>query len=466
MLGFMNTTAIRQKKNGFQFVPLNRTYAVPSKTITTPSAGDEVALSDLTGFDASSTGMAFAMRFFNDNWDVYADELMITIGNASDYIYFQKRKSGLKFRWGIVAGGVIQLIDDFTINHLHDGNHTIGISVASDQFTICVNGCMVGYQTTGITLPAITSLDNVYVGKFYNGSFPVNANMTFDHIKVWANALSQTELENATFEAEPIVGATKDHNLWTVVKAGQSNSLSDDDSGVPSGLTYENPTRIKMMNKDFNIRAYADPYATTSYGNMFGEFIENGNFSGVGVTLDRLAARYGDKSFMSLPCNRGNTGLIVDGGAGFWGDGTGVVTTTGDGKRISSYAFGAYQSMLLTMQCANLLALEWYQGETDATDGSGVSEADYKNALADLFDRWRNVLPPIRIVVGLCEAPASGYANWATIQDAQANFVYDNAYHVSADGFEVNVAEPYHLTGNGQYALGEAVATQIIAVNQ
>ena len=465
MFGLLNTTSM-QKKNGFSFLAPDRSYPTATKEITSPSAGDESALSDMTGFNASANGMAVTMRFFNDNWDVYADELMITIGNSSDYIYFQKRKSQLQFRWGIVSGGVVQFIDNFTINHLYDGNHTIGISVASNRLSVCVNGCEVAYQTTGITLPSISASDSVYVGKFYNNAFPVNANMTFDHVRVWDSALSRTELENATFEAEPLVGVTRDISTWTVVKAGQSNSLSDDDSGMPSGLSYTNTSRIKMINKDFGVRDYSDPYATTSYGDWFGEFIENGGFSGVGVTLDNLASAYGGKDFASLACNRGDTGLLHSGGAGSWADGSAVAATSGDGKRISGYTFAAYQSMLIAAQKTNLLALEWYQGETDGADGSTVTGTQYKDALTALFDRWRVVLPPIRIIVGLCGAPVSGFSNWGVIQTAQSEFSYSNTHFVNADGLSVLGAEPYHLDGAGQRDLGILVADKIIKVNQ
>jgi hypothetical protein len=465
MLGLLNTTS-HQKKNGFVFADINRAFPLPTKNITSPARGDVIALSDMTGFDSSTNGLSMAFRVYNDQWTLNVDEILFTIGDASNYLFFQKRKSGLAFRWGLVSSGVIQIIDEFSVETLYDGYHTIGASIGASQLTFCVNGCTVGYQTTNITLPTITSAHSVYVGKFYNNAFPVNTNMVFDDIRIWDFALSQTEIENATFEAEPLSGVTKQGNLWTVVKAGQSNSTGDDDSAKPPSYNYQNLSRMKMMNKDFQIRAYTDPYTTTSYGNPFNQFIETGGFSGVGVTLDRLAGHYSDKEFTSLACNRGDSGLIHNSGSGYWDDGSAVVMTTGNAKRISSYTFAAYQSMLIAQQKSNLLAFEWYQGETDALDAAGVSVAAYQVTLAKLFDRFRHVLPPIRIVIGLGDAPASGFSNWSNIQTAQAGFMYDNTYHVSAQGFEVNVAEPYHLTGNGQKSLGDAVADKIIAVNQ
>lgn len=464
MLGLYNITA-RQKKNGFAFASINRAYPTPTKTISSPANGDVSSLSDMTGFDSSTTGLSVSVRLHNTTWTDNIDEILFTVGNATDYLYFQKRRSGMKFRWGLVSGGVIQIIDEFTVGMLYDGNLTIGASIGAGRLNFCVNGCTVGYQTTNITLPTITSSDSAYVGKFYNSAFPVNAGMSFYNMKIWDSALSQIEIENATFEAEPFVGAVKDTNLWTLVKAGQSNSFGDDDSGKPSGYDFQNPSKIKMMNKDFTVRSYADPHATTSYGNLLGQFIENGGFSAAGVTLDRLAGHYGGKDFASLSCARGNTGLIHNDGSGYWTDGSSVISTTGDAKRTSSYAFAAYQSMVIAAQKSNLLALEWYQGETDSLDASGVSALAYQQTLTALFDRWRNVLPPIRIVVGLSDAPASDFSNWSVIQSAQAGFTYPKTHHVSAQGFEVIGAEPYHLSGNGQKSLGDAVADKIIAVN-
>lgn len=464
MLGLFNTSSL-QGGRAFRFDARDLRCPPPSKTITVPLAATSVALSDVPTLDCAANGMAFAMRMFNDNWDIYADEFLITIGTASDYIYFQKRRSQYQFRWGIVAGGEIQLIDQFGINVLYDGNITMGVSIAADRLNVCVNGCLVSHQTTNIDLPDISDADSVYVGTLYNGSYQVNANIAYDWIKIWDAPLSQTELENATFEAEPLVGATRDENLWMVVKAGQSNSIGDDDCATPAGLSYANTSRIKMLNKDFTLRAYADPYTDTSYGNWMGIFDATGGYSGAGVTLDRLADFYQGKNFAVMPCNRGGTGLIHDGGHGVWDDTSSVVLSTGDAMRISGYAFATYQSMLLASQKTRMLAFEWYQGETDGEDAATVTAAAYRETLEKLFDRWRLVLPPLRIIVGIADAPDTGYANWATIQSAQSAFRYPRTSFVSAAGLARFPLEQVHLTGEGQRDLGHLVADQIIRNN-
>jgi len=222
-----------------------------------------------------------------------------------------------------------------------------------------------------------------------------------------------------------------------------------------------------MIAKDLNVRPYADPYSTLAYGNVLKAFNDVGGFSAAGVTIDNLASQYGGKDFAAMPINRGGAGLVHDNGAGKWSDSTGgAVITTGDTKRISAYALAGYLSMLIARQYGRVLALEWYQGETDGVDGATVTITEYNAVLTELFDQWRLVLPPIRIVVGLSDTPSSGFSNWDEIQDAHAAFSYADTYYVSAEGLEFQVSEEYHLTGQGQYDLGVLVADKIIAINQ
>ena len=465
MFGFINATASRQKKNGFSFLPLNRDYPSPSHTITAPGRASSHTVSTITGLDAATKGMALMVRLFNSNWGYGANEMIFSIGNTNDYIYFQKRKSGYKFRWGLVSGSVIQLIDEFSVDYLYDGHITIGASVAPDEIRFCVNGVTISHQTTGITLPNISSTDTIEVGQFFGASQPANPSVIFDWVKVWDKSLSSNEIENATFEYTPLNGVSFDENLWTVIKAGQSNSKANGNCVAPASYAPTNPTQIKMITKDLTVRPYADPYSTLAYGNILTAFDDVGGFNAVGVTIDRLVSRYNGKTFAAMALNRGGSGLVHENGAGKWSNSSSALVTTGNASRISAYALAGYLSMLIARQHGHVLALEWYQGETDGVDGSNVTGVEYNTTLASLFDQWRLVLPPIRIIVGLGDVPSTGFSNWGAIQAAQASFSYANTHYITAEGLEVQLAEDYHLTGQGQYDLGILAAQAIIKAN-
>ena len=461
MLGFFNTTPSRHIAKGFSFPAIDRTYPAPDKIISAPTAGSTHALSDMSALDTASNGISVVARFKNENWSYGSNEIFLWVGDASNYIYFQKRSSGLKFRWGVCSGGTFQLIDEIPVDYFYDGNMTIGVSVGAGRINFCINGYTMTYQTDGITLPDIDDADNVYIGYNNGSSQTVNSTVEFDTVLIWDTALSVTEIENATFEAEPLIGVTKDTNLWTIIKAGQSNSKGNDAASKPSGYDYTNPSRIKMINKDLNIRAYADPYSTLTYGNELAAFDDVGGFSAAGVTIDELATAFPTLQFAAMPCNRGGSGMLYDAGNSVWADISFVVSTTGTPKNTSLYAFACHVSMLVAAQKSNLLAFEWYQGEADAITGTGVTKVQYKNALAELFDSWRTILPPLRVVIGLADEPDTGFDNWATIQDAQSEFSYADTYHVSAAGLERKSDDQVHLTGVGQRDLGYLVAVKL-----
>lgn len=461
MLGFINTGPSRHIKKLFQFPAVPMDFPDPDMTLDSPARGSSVPLSSLPDMNAAMSGIAFTARFSNADWTFGSNEMLFAIGDSNNYIYFQKRISGLKFRWGLVSNGTIILIDEFSVDFLYNGMMTIGASIRADRIDFCVNGYTVGYQTDGITLPAITAVNTVEIGRFFGGAQTANPSVAFDSVKIWTGGLSTIEIENATYEAEPLQGAARQSNLWTLIKAGQSNSSGASIIAAPPGLAYRNPGRIHMINKDLTIRPYADPYSTLAYGNELAAYDEAGGYSGAGVTIDTLASRYGACEFAAMPCNKGGTGLIHDGGEHYWTDEPSGEITTGNPKKTTSYALAAYLSMLVAKQKSNLLAIEWYQGETDAVDGSAVSADAYKAALAGLFDKWRLVLPPLRVVVGLCAAPSGGFSNWPVIQQALAEFIYPQTYFVDANGLSTIGSEPYHLDSQGQYDLGLMVATEL-----
>lgn len=461
MFGFLNTVAARHTQKQFQFPAIAMNYPTPDLEVTSPDNATTIPLSSLTGLNASTDGIAVTARFSNTNWEYGAYERFVVIGNSTNYFFFQKRDSEGVFRWGYVANNVIIVVDQISINYLHDGMFNIGASVRPGRVDFCLNGYTIGYQTTNVALPNITDSDYLAIGHDLGGGLEVNSTVVFDNVKVWAAGLTTTELENATYEAEPLIGVTKQDNLYTVIKAGQSNSGGSSITTAPIGLAYINTDRMHMINKDLTLRPYADPYTTQAYGNALAAFDNTGGYSGAGIMLDNLAARYPTKEFAVMPCNRSGSGLIHNNGQGYWADYPTTLATNGNAKRTSAYALVTYLSMSIARQMGHVLAIEWYQGESDAVDAASLTATDYKQALTDLFDRWRLMLPPIRIIVNLSAAPASGFSNWATIRQALSEFTYDNTYGVDAVSLSTEASEAYHLDGDGQYDLGLMVADEL-----
>jgi hypothetical protein len=466
MLGFINAQTPRQKKNGFSFPKINRDFVSATYEVVSPARASRHMLNAYSTLNAASNGMAVTLRLSNTSWRHAGTETLFVIGDSNNYIYFQKRQSGYKLRWGLVSNGNIQLIDEFSVDYLYDGYMTIGASIGAGEVIFCINGVTISRQTTNIALPDITSIDRMEVGQAFDTGQQVNSSVAYDYVRIWDSALSKYEIENATFDAAPLPNISFDNNLWTVIKAGQSNSKADGTCVAPDGYALQNPLRTKMITKDLTVRPYADPYSTLEFGNVLNSFDDIGGFSAAGVTADRLASQYGGKMFAAMACNRGGSGLVHAEGSGKWSDQNGALVTTGDATRISVYTFAAYLSMLIARQYGHLFAIEWYQGETDGTDGANVTIAEYQNALISLFDQWRLVMPPIRIVIGLSDVPASGFSGWTDIQTAQATFDYPNTYHVSAQNLDVFASEDYHLSGQGQFDLGVLVADKLIEVNQ
>lgn len=438
---------------------------MPDMSLDSPVRASSVSLAPIANLDGSQNGLAITARFKNTNWRHAGTEILLKIGNSNNYIYFQKRQSGYKFRWGIVSNGVIQLIDEFSVDYLYDGTFTIGASVRAGEIIFTMNGLTLSRQIDNVSLPDITAVDTVQIGQDFDTGQQANSNVIYDSVSIWDRGLTKTEIENATFESAPLDNISFDNNTWFLIKAGQSNSKADSDCVKPSAYDYTKPSNIKLLSKGMVLGAYTDPYTHLNDGNVFNAFNDVGGFSAAGVTLDRLAVQYSNKIFATTPCNMAGTGLVNETAAGKWDGTVGALATTGNSKRVSVYALTTYLTMLLAAQHGNLLAIEWYQGETDAQDGSTVTAQDYKDALTELFDSWKLILPPIRVLVGLSDQPSSGFLNWAVIQGAQESFAYEGLSFVSAQNLDVLTSEDYHLNGDGQKALGDLVADAIIAAN-
>jgi hypothetical protein len=288
--------------------------------------------------------------------------------------------------------------------------------------------------------------------------------VVFDSVCVWNSGLSKVEIENATYESAPINGVSFDNSLYFLVKAGQSNSKADSDSIKPSGYNYEKPSALYNLSKGHVLESYSDPYTHLNDGNILNAFNDVGGFSAAGVTIDRLAQSYPLLKFATVPCNMGGTGLVNETNAGKWGAYSGALVTTGNAKRVSIYALATHLTMCIAAQRGNLLAFEWYQGETDGQNGSTVTGVEYQSTLTNLFDDWRVMMPSIKILVGLGDTPSSSFSNWNVIRNAQASFSYADTYYVSAQGLNVLTSEDYHLNGQGQKDLGDLVADQILSV--
>lgn len=461
MLSFINPPFSRQGKRAFKFPSINRDYPAPDIIVNAPERGTIIPLSSMAGFNAETDGMAFTIRFSNTNWGHAAYERYLVVGSGNSNFFFQKRNSEGILRWGYVSKGTIVIVDQMKIDYLHDGMFTLGASIREGRIDICINGFVVGYQTENVLLPALTDADSVCVGRDFNGTQPANSTVIFDDVKIWSHGLTTTELENATYESEPLLDATYDENLWTIIKAGQSNSVGAGAAVKPAGLTYNNADRMYMITKDLTLRPYADPYTTRTYGNVLSAFNDTGGYSGAGVMIDSLAAKYRNKKFAVMPCNRGGTGLVHTPSQGSWGDVSAPAASNGNAKRASHFALATYLSMTVARQMGNVLAIEWYQGESDGLNAAATTAEQYKAALTDLFDRWRLALPPIRLVVNLSAQPSSGYNNWPVIRQALSEFSYANTGKIDAVDLPVIPSEQFHLSGEGQYQLDLLAAAKL-----
>jgi hypothetical protein len=447
------------------FFDINRNAPSPDVIFDNLTPSSTVSLSGVTGLDAQTKGVSIAVRLSNTNWQYGANEMLFWFGDANNYIYFQKRKSGRKLRWGLVSQGTLILIQEFSVDHLYDaGHYTIGATVNTNGVYFTLNGLMVGGQETNVGLPIINTANQLYIGRDTGGSQIVNSTVAYDWAKIWVNALSLDEIENATYEYAPLSNVTKDGNLWITFQGGQSNSHGDSGS-QPNDYTYSRPSNTFVLNKDLTKRVYADPNASTAFGNQFPELDRSGSFNALGVVTDEIS-RLRNKDVMAVNVGRGGVAMVeqpnvpsdifryVDYAA----------LKTAPCLKISQYTLSMYLFMVCAWQYGVPVSFAWYQGESDAMDRSGddVTTTEWKTETAYIMHRIRNVLPNIKVMVGLADQPATGYQNWSAITQAQSDFVTENPSwnYVSAQGLHL-LSDDLHLSGVGQRDLGLAMTTII-----
>lgn len=383
-------------------------------------------------------------------WDLDLD------GNDDAFLhYLSNGNLQLSIYSGGVAKSYVFAASDYLLGQ---GDATITIAAQEDDMVIAINGIIM-CVVDSVSMPVGTP-DGVGIGQNHSGTQSFAASIKA--FKFYNQRLPDYRVIELGRHRDFGVSYSYDPDRLVHFKLGQSNSVGTQ-ATAPDPSAYTNLSRMQIIEKNGALDStYQDPSCSNGTGGaLFSIFQQNGNFSSGGVEIDAIATANSGKDVAVMHIDRGNTGLIENTGNFRW------LPWDNSTANQSVLRAPAYQATL--MQIIGALhgrphSRTWWQGELDASDAT-ITQVQYRNelvALLALFDRYVGVPT---VVVGLHDAPSSGYANWASIQAAQAeiNSYYGNAYHVSAAGAST-VVDEVHLDQAGYQSVGADIAAQINAV--
>lgn len=425
--------------------------AVPAIKLSNPSS--QTVTNSKIQFNAWSVYLKFA----NTGAPASTEKLWRIQRDGSNMVFLH-RLSNANIQLTIISGGVAQSYyfsgNDYL---LEQGDSTIVIAAKEDDVVIAVNGVLM-YFIDSVSMPTGTPL-SMGIGQNHDGSQQLSDDISEFHY--YDRRLTNAQVKALGRHQDFGVSATFDHDRLVHFKLGQSNSVGTQ-AAAPSSSVYTNLARMQIITKDGALdSSYQDPSSHNGAGALFSNFQQNGVFSSGGVEIDGIASAQTGKDIAVMHIDRGDTGLVEDTGNFRW-----LAWNTSAANEVVLFPI-VYQAIVMQMIGAlhgKPISRTWWQGERDAGD-AGITQVQYRNALVALLRVFDEYVRVPTIVVGLHDAPSSGYANWSIIQAAQAeiNSYYALAHHVSAVGLST-VVDEVHLDQDGYLDIGEAIADQINAL--
>ena len=207
--------------------------------------------------------------------------------------------------------------------------------------------------------------------------------------------------------------------LIGVVMAGQSNSTGY--QAQAGAIAYQNDKRGRVYQLNDTLAQYVyNVDVATPAGSNYTVFSDgSAGWSMGGPTINYLADRIGGQIVM-IPCNKGGLDLT---GPSEWG----LRTTDFD----ITNPFGATNERMRLAKAAgvNIIAVQWQQGEQDATDPT-VTVSEYQTALNTLIDDIRSVNADSDLIWSLGvisdDLLVGSYPNKDEVQEALRTFTKDD----------------------------------------
>lgn len=282
------------------------------------------------------------------------------------------------------------------------GTRTLVVAWEAGRFDIYINGVNVVYDT-GITSNS-TEIATIGLGQTVGGADGLGD--TINEFKYYKQKLSHARAialgKSTTYNITENYNANR--NVFVIL--GQSNALG---SGA-SQSRAENKVAFQNVIKEIKKNGQeATASMTISASGSLYPAIQQGSYVNFGALICDYLREETSNTWDMMNCARGSTGLVSGGSNGQWKS-----VTTGTQTVMSKLLFGSISMMLLSEKSFGPVGgLLWLQGETDANNS--VTQENYEAALNVVLDEIdRYVSPAYKVIVGLHDKPASGYANWDT----------------------------------------------------
>jgi|GEM_PF-3440750 len=377
----------------------------------------------------------------------YQNIFYLGAGGSYNLVALVKQMSNGKLLFRVTRNNSHQLSFDFSADAIIPGRvNRITLSFKTNGIIVALNGVTIATHNSN-AMPA-SFADGFGIGQLAQGGNVFSGTVT--EFSFYDKALDDRKVRGLSNKND-IVDTEYISSRDIVAFLGQSNSIGD--GNLADAPSYSNA--IKLLSKDLSqgIQNYADPYAyaaNPTFGSLFNS--SNNKLSYAGVVCDAVMAATGIET-VALPANLGGTGLVSPSN---WG----VVSDVPEQSVMNERSYAAIKTLQTAQKFGRLKAIVWHQGETDAA--SGVSAANYKDTLTNLYNTFRKYLGNVPIVtVALHDEPPSGYLTWTEIQTVQKVFEYPNHKVVNAEGRQVQSGDETHLSASGLIDLGANIANAI-----